>query len=263
LAASNDSDPDAVKSLVCELDGIAQLGNYNNTATLTISTSDNRTKSCTAQSSYYGIEEPTPPGCPGTGTIGYWKTHPEAWPVDTITIGGKNYSKEQAIALMKRPGKGDKSIDLFKQLVATKLNIEIGNSGSCIEDTVIAADDWLAEYGVGTDIDASSDAWAVGGPLHQELDDYNNGRLECAVHRDTVQCVTETPHCDHHGKPGDHDKCDSWGKCGKDKGGKDKGGKDHKSDKGGKSMYEKFRSDKGDKYRLNAKAWGDKSGKSH
>jgi len=35
---------------------------------------------------------------PGTGTPGYWKNHPEAWPVSSITVGGLTYTKAQAIA---------------------------------------------------------------------------------------------------------------------------------------------------------------------
>ncbi|MFT3894745.1 MAG: hypothetical protein QM730_24205 [Anaerolineales bacterium] len=39
-------------------------------------------------------------GGPGTGTPGYWKNHPEAWPVSSITIGEQTFTKDQAIALM-------------------------------------------------------------------------------------------------------------------------------------------------------------------
>jgi hypothetical protein len=35
---------------------------------------------------------------PGTGTPGYWKNHPDAWPVSSITVGGVAYTKAQAIA---------------------------------------------------------------------------------------------------------------------------------------------------------------------
>ena len=122
------------------------------------------------------------PTNPGTGTIGYWKNHSEAWPVQTITVGGVTYTKAQAISLMATPGKGDKTYDLYKQLVAAKLNVIIGNESSCIEATIAAADAWLAANPVGSGVKSSSEAWADGGPLHKRLDDYNNGRL-CAPHR--------------------------------------------------------------------------------
>ena len=121
----------------------------------------------------------------GTGTPGYWKNHPEAWPVDEITIGGATYTKEVAIEIMQTSGKGDKTYTMFGALVSAKLNVIIGNDDSCIADTISDADDWMKEYGpVGDGISAKSDAWKDGEPLSEKLDDYNNGKLPCASARD-------------------------------------------------------------------------------
>ena len=121
---------------------------------------------------------------PGTGTPGYWKNHPGAWPVDSITIGGVTYTKAQAIAIMEQSVAGDKTYTLFDALVAAKLNVLIGNPSSCIADTIAAADAWMATYGpVGSKVSASSYAWKVGEPLYYKLDRYNNGYL-CAPPRD-------------------------------------------------------------------------------
>jgi hypothetical protein len=124
-----------------------------------------------------------PENPPGTGTIGYWKTHPEAWPVAQIAVGGKTYTKSQAIIWMDEDSNGDKTIDLFKQLVAAKLNVLIRNVASCINSTISSADAWLVTYPLGSNVSGSSSAWQTGGPLHERLDDYNNGQL-CAPHRD-------------------------------------------------------------------------------
>jgi hypothetical protein len=122
-----------------------------------------------------------PPSGPGTGTPGYWKNHPEAWPVDSITIGGVTYAKADAIAIMQMPVAGDKTYTMFDALVAAKLNVLIGNSSSCIADTIAAADAWMATYGpVGHGVSASSAAWKLGEPLYYQLDQYNNGYL-CAA----------------------------------------------------------------------------------
>lgn len=51
---------------------------------------------------------------------GYWKNHD--WPVDSIQIGGVCYTEAQAKEIMCQPVKGDKTITLFKALVAAKLN---------------------------------------------------------------------------------------------------------------------------------------------
>jgi hypothetical protein len=119
---------------------------------------------------------------PGTGTIGYWKNHPEAWPVATITIGGVVYTRDQAIVLIGTPSRGDKSIDLFKQLVASKLSVMVGNNPSCIYQTIASADAWMALHPPGSNVGSSSAAWTQASPWHTQLDNYNNGAL-CAPHR--------------------------------------------------------------------------------
>ena len=80
--------------------------------------------------------------------------------------------------------KGDKTYNMFLQLVAAKLNVLIGNEDICIADTIDAADIWMATYGpVGSGVAAKTDAWKIGEPLHEMLDQYNNGEL-CAPERD-------------------------------------------------------------------------------
>jgi hypothetical protein len=129
-------------------------------------------------------DEYVPTG-PGTGTPGYWKNHPEAWPVDEITIGGITYPKAEAIGYMQDPVSGDKLFTMFPALVAAKLNVLIGNDASCISATISAADNWMATYGpIGVNsVPASSEAWEEGEPLYEQLDEYNNGLL-CAPPRD-------------------------------------------------------------------------------
>jgi hypothetical protein len=124
-----------------------------------------------------------PTTSPGTGTPGYWKNHPDAWPVESIVIGGLVYTKAQAIAWMKQPD-GDKSVTMFRSLASAKLNVLIGNDSSCIASTISQADAWMAANGpVGSGVKARTQAWKVGEPLHFELDAYNNGD-RCAPHRD-------------------------------------------------------------------------------
>ena len=123
-----------------------------------------------------------PVAAPGTGTPGYWKNHPEAWPVTTITVGGVVYTREQAIAWLESVGK-DKTTTMFSSLVSAKLNVLIGNDSSCVASTIAAADDWMRTYGpVGRGVAAASLAWKLGEPLHRQMDNYNNGML-CAPHR--------------------------------------------------------------------------------
>jgi hypothetical protein len=118
---------------------------------------------------------------PGTGTPGYWKNHPEAWPVASIKVGGITYTKAQAISWLGKVGK-DKSTTMFSSLVPAMLNLLIGNDGSCVNATIAAANQWMTANPVGSNVAGGSQAWANGEPLHVILDNYNNGRL-CAPHR--------------------------------------------------------------------------------
>jgi len=133
---------------------------------------------------------------PGVGTPGYWKNHPEAWPVEEIRIGGITYARADAIALMQTPGKGDKTYTLFRATVAALLNKRAGNDTSCpitdrpswtIQDVISKASWWLGEYPPGDGVKGNSDAWQDKGEwLYEWLDAYNNGLL-CAPSRDQLE----------------------------------------------------------------------------
>jgi hypothetical protein len=141
-----------------------------------------------------------PPRCfPGTGTPGYWKNHPDAWPVGEITFGGVTYTKAEAIEIMDGPVKGDKSITLFKALVAAKLNVlALGGPDNldcvgCIGGKILRANLWLEDNPLGSGVKASSAAWQGsecpvlwGEDLYLSLDAFNKGEL-CAPSRDAFE----------------------------------------------------------------------------
>ncbi|MCD6360571.1 MAG: hypothetical protein J7M38_06845, partial [Armatimonadetes bacterium] len=120
---------------------------------------------------------------PGTGTPGYWKTHPEAWPVDTITVGGVTYTRDQAVWIMNNGKKKDRTYTMFDHLVSAKLNVLIGNDDTVIGPYIVQADQWLATYPLGSGVKGSSYAWIIGEPIKDMLDAYNNGELN-VPHRD-------------------------------------------------------------------------------
>ena len=119
----------------------------------------------------------------GTGTPGYWKNHPEAWPVNSIVIGGIVYSKAAAIARMQEEVAGDKSYTMFAHLVSARLNVLSGTEAGCIAGAIGLADAWMTANPLGSKVKGSSLAWKNGEPLASQLDRYNNGML-CAPHRD-------------------------------------------------------------------------------
>lgn len=118
---------------------------------------------------------PEPPCvCPGTGTPGYWKNHPEAWPVGSLFIGTRWYTKAEILTILDRPD-GDKWVTLFRALVAAKLNVAAGCDNSAVAGTISAASAWLGANP--SPVKASSDDWRCGEPMYLRLDAYNNGLL--------------------------------------------------------------------------------------
>ena len=121
---------------------------------------------------------------PGTGTPGYWKNHPEAWPVDEISLGDETFTKAEAIDIIEQETSGNKVYTIAAALISAKLNALIGNHTDCIVDVIHAADDWFRDHPVsGPPVRGNSRAWKEAEPLYLELDRYNNGRLSCADSR--------------------------------------------------------------------------------
>jgi hypothetical protein len=167
------SPPDASDEDTIDSDGVPD-GVGNSVATVT----------------YTGEIDPTtdfgffvsPLAQPGTGTPGYWKNHPEAWPVAVLTVGGVTYTRDQAISWIDKTG-NDRTLAMFSSVVPAMLNVMVGNDDSCVASTIEAANAWMAKYGpAGRGVHPASYAWKVGEPLHRLLDNYNNGML-CAPHR--------------------------------------------------------------------------------
>lgn len=55
-------------------------------------------------------------------TPGYWKNHPEDWPITEMNICGTDYDQAGLMDILQTSSKGDKSIDLAHHLIAAKLN---------------------------------------------------------------------------------------------------------------------------------------------
>ena len=107
--------------------------------------------------------------------VGYWKMHPDAWPVDTIVVGDIVYTKAQAIAMMGKNG-SDKSVSMFCEVVAAKLNrLAYGGDRWFIE----SGNWWIYMHPIGTGMKSNSPAWIVdGAPIYGWLDAWNNGVYE-------------------------------------------------------------------------------------
>lgn len=72
---------------------------------------------------------------------GYWKTHPEAWPVTSLRLGNVVYTKSQLLEIWNTPAAGNGLLALAHQLMAAKLNLIAGAlAPSPVTDDITAAD---------------------------------------------------------------------------------------------------------------------------
>jgi hypothetical protein len=101
-------------------------------------------------------------------TIGYWKNHPENWPVTSLTICGNSLTQAELISVLNTQPKGDKTIIMAQQLIAAQLNVAGGNYCPLTTN----AEAWLCSHG---GIGAGRKNWDGGEPLHNALDQFNNG----------------------------------------------------------------------------------------
>jgi len=77
--------------------------------------------------------------CPN-GNI-YWKNHQEIWPVSSLLLGTRSYTKSQLLALLKAPASADASLILADQLIAAKLNLANGSPVAAhLSESIAAAD---------------------------------------------------------------------------------------------------------------------------
>ena len=120
-----------------------------------------------------GLASPIQAQTSCTLTQGYWKNHPELWPVDSIVLGGWNITKAQALAVLSTPPRGDATYILAHQLIAAMLNMLNGADSSSVADQITEADLWLVAHPL--DSRPTGADREAGLLLASRLDDFNNG----------------------------------------------------------------------------------------
>jgi hypothetical protein len=109
----------------------------------------------------------------GMFTIGYWKNHPDAWPVTELTIGGITYDMAGLMTILWNAKSKDATEMLAAQLVAAKLNVATGAYAPTeVLDAITDADAFLAMYPIGSDPQDMDRQYAL--DLKDILDGYNN-----------------------------------------------------------------------------------------
>ena len=112
---------------------------------------------------------------------GYWKNNPAAWPVTSLVLGGKTYTKTQLLKILMTPigsgPKADASLILADQLIAAKLSIANGTDGTPVTSTIMNADSLLTGHPVGSHVKPSSSTGQAMINDANVLDNFNNGLL--------------------------------------------------------------------------------------
>ncbi len=110
---------------------------------------------------------------------GYWKNNPSAWPVDSLVLGSKTYSKAELLALLSSSTKTDASIIVARQFIAAKLNVENGAAAAPIASSITDADASLAAFAgkLPFKVKSSSAAGQTMTMLGGVFDGYNNGAM--------------------------------------------------------------------------------------
>lgn len=116
-----------------------------------------------------------PRGC--TLTQGYWKNHPEDWPVRSLALGAHRYGQAELLALLRTPVREDVSLALAHQLIAAELNVAAGASPS---PAIASAQEWLRLFGPTQRLPLGISPATAAGRRAAELNDaltaYNEGR---------------------------------------------------------------------------------------
>jgi photosystem II stability/assembly factor-like uncharacterized protein len=76
----------------------------------------------------------------------FWKTHPNAWPVISLTLGSQTYTQAQLLTILNPLVTDDASVILADQLIAAKLNLANGALPNPISTTITDADHLLTGF---------------------------------------------------------------------------------------------------------------------
>jgi cysteine-rich repeat protein len=111
-----------------------------------------------------------------TFTQGFWQNHPEVFPVESLTLGDRAYTKAELLLILNTEVSGNGLIALSHQLIAAKLNVAYGAPDADIADEIAAADALIAGLVV-PPIGDGYLATSVTTALNDALDAFNNSEL--------------------------------------------------------------------------------------
>jgi hypothetical protein len=111
-----------------------------------------------------------------TYSQGYWRNHPNAWPVTSLTLGTVTYQAAELMAILDEPAQGNGLVILVHQLIAAKLDIANGADPSAVQQAVTDADNMIGALVV-PPIGNGYLEPAQTGDLTETLTEYNEGTI--------------------------------------------------------------------------------------
>ncbi len=110
-------------------------------------------------------------------TQGFWKNHPDEWPVDELELGDLLYNQAELLVILSEPVHGNGLVSLAKQLIAAKLNQADGAPAPAdVQDAIDGADGLIGGLVVppsGNGFVSPDDSEE----FQEPLDEYNNGEF--------------------------------------------------------------------------------------
>jgi hypothetical protein len=111
-----------------------------------------------------------------TYSQGYWRNHPNAWPVTSLTLGTVTYQAAELLAILDNPARGNGLVILTHQLIAAKLNIANGADPSAVQQAITNADNMIGALVV-PPVGEGYLAPAQTSDLTETLTEYNEGTI--------------------------------------------------------------------------------------
>jgi hypothetical protein len=111
-----------------------------------------------------------------TYSQGYWRNHPNTWPVTSLTLGTVTYQAAELMSILDNPAQGNGLVILTHQLIAAKLNIANGADPSAVQQAATDADNMIGALVV-PPIGNGYLQPAQTGDLTETLTEYNEGTI--------------------------------------------------------------------------------------
>ena len=111
-----------------------------------------------------------------TYSQGYWRNHPNAWPVTSLMLGTVTYQAAELMAILDNPARGNGLVIVVHQLIAAKLNIANGADPSAVQQAITDADNMIGALVV-PPIGNGYLPPAQTGDLTETLTEYNEGTI--------------------------------------------------------------------------------------